>query len=51
VVACLQKNVKDAVAFGALLEALFAEIVGEDTLCFADTIGAARLRIVDTFFR
>jgi len=47
--ACLEENVEDAVAFSALLETLFAQIIRKDSLCFAGQICAIRTHIVHAF--
>lgn len=39
---CVQENLKDAIALGALLQALLAQVRGEDALCLPKQL-AARL--------
>ena len=49
VFACLEEDVEDAVALGALFKTLFAKMVGKDPICFLDQISAIRTHIVHAF--
>lgn len=46
VFARLEEDAEDAIAFGALLQTPFAQMIRKDSLCFADQISAIRPHIV-----